>query len=114
MIKYGSVQRGVLGVSMLEINDEFVRKYGQKYGIERAEGVLIMGVAENSAADDAGIEPGDLIMSIDSIQTNSPSMAQEIIAQRRPDDKIKISIKRGGQVKHFEVVLRNKGVGTER
>ena len=112
MIKYGSVQRGVLGVSMMEINDEFVQKYGRKYGIERVEGVLIMGVAENSAADDAGIQPGDLIMSIDSIQTNSPSMAQEIIAQRRPDDKIKISIKRGGQVKHFEVVLRNKGVGT--
>ena len=112
MIKYGAVQRGVLGVSMMEINDEFVHKYGRKYGINKVEGVLIMAVVKNSAADEAKIEAGDLIIAIDGVQTNSPSRIQEIIAQRRPNDKIKVSIKRRGEVKHFDVVLRNKDIRT--
>ena len=112
MIKYGAVQRGVLGVSMMEINDEFVNMYGRKYGIDKVEGVLIMAVVKNSAADEAKIEAGDLIIAIDGVQTNSPSRIQEIIAQRRPNDKIKVSIKRRGEVKHFDVVLRNKDIRT--
>ncbi|MBR4999899.1 MAG: PDZ domain-containing protein, partial [Rikenellaceae bacterium] len=75
------------------------------------EGVFVMAIVKNSAADEAKIEAGDLIIAIDGMPTNSPSRVQEIIAQRRPNDKIKVSIKRGGEVKHFDVVLRNKDVG---
>jgi S1-C subfamily serine protease len=110
MREFGDVRRGVLGVSMAEITDDFIRKMGTRYQIDEVEGVLVVAVLVGSAAQDAGIKPGDVILEVSGVKTNSPSQVQEIIARLRPDDKIKLLIKRGSEMKHFDVVLRNKNV----
>ena len=110
MREFGDVRRGVLGVSMAEITDDFIRKMGTRYQIDEVEGVLVVAVLVGSAAQDAGIKPGDVILEVSGVKTNSPSQVQEIIARLRPDDKIKLLIKRGSEMKHFDVVLRNKNI----
>ena len=110
MREFGDVRRGVLGVSMAEITDDFIRKMGTRCQIDEVEGVLVVAVLVGSAAQDAGIKPGDVILEVSGVKTNSPSQVQEIIARLRPDDKIKLLIKRGSEMKHFDVVLRNKNI----
>ncbi len=63
---------------------------------------------ENGAAAAAGIKTGDIIVSIDGVRTDRSAHLQAVIAQHRPNDKVIVEVKRDGDVKQFEVVLRNK------
>lgn len=106
--QYGIVQRAMLGIAMQEITPEWIEKMGKETGITQREGVYVPQVNENSAADMAGIKQGDVIMEINDTKITSPVAVQEIIARYRPGDKVKVTVKRKGEVKHFDVTLRNK------
>jgi Do/DeqQ family serine protease len=111
--EYGIVQRALLGISYQEINAEFVEAYGKEYGISEIGGAYVAEVQESGAAADAGIRKGDIITEIDGTTIGAKARIGEIIATKRPGEKVKISIKREGQVKHFEVTLRNKAGKTD-
>ena len=66
-----------------------------------------------SAPIEAGIRKGDVIVEIDGLKINDAATLQEQIARHRPNDKVKLSVKRDGAVKQFEVTLRNKAGKTE-
>lgn len=110
IIEFGEVQRAVLGVRSNELNSEAA----QKYGIKDIKGVLIEGVYEGSAAEEAGIKKGDVILDVNGVLVNSPSQLQEQIGKYRPNQKIDITINRSNNKKHFEATLRNMkgGLGT--
>ena len=107
LIEYGIVQRAVLGVEYQEIDDTFKENYAKELGVSEDSGLYVARVLTNEAADIAGIRRGDIIFEIDGKKiTNSPAL-KESMAKRRPNEKIDIGIKRDGQVKHFDVILRN-------
>ncbi|MFI3314670.1 MAG: trypsin-like peptidase domain-containing protein [Rikenellaceae bacterium] len=108
LMEFGIVQRGLMGVEYSEITDDFIEKYGKELSLKEGVGLYIGNVLADGAAAAAGIEKGDVIISIDDTSITSSSALQEEIAKHRPGDKIKISVKRDGKVKHFDVVLRNK------
>lgn len=54
-----------------------------------------------------------MILDIDGVKIVEPSTLQEQIAKRRPNDTVKLSVKRDGKVKQFDVTLRNKAGKTE-
>lgn len=111
--EYGVVQRALLGISYQDITAEFLEAYGKEYGISEIGGAYVAEVVENGAAADAGIQKGDIITEIDGNAIGAKARIGEIIATKRPGEKVKISIKRDGKVKHFEVTLRNKAGKTE-
>lgn len=111
--EYGVVQRALLGISYQDITAEFLEAYGKEYGISEIGGAYVAEVVENGAAADAGIQKGDIITEIDGNTIGAKARIGEIIATKRPGEKVKISIKRDGKVKHFEVTLRNKAGKTE-
>lgn len=107
--EYGLVQRAVLGVMFRPVDQDFIdSEEGRQLGISEVGGVYVAGVTEGGAASEAGIRKGDIILDIDGVQLGSSATLQEQIARRRPNDKVALSVKRDGKVKHFEVVLRNK------
>lgn len=107
--EYGLVQRAVLGVMFRPVDQDFIdSEEGRQLGIAEVGGVYVAGVTEGGAASEAGIRKGDIILDIDGVQLGSSATLQEQIARRRPNDKVALSVKRDGKVKHFEVVLRNK------
>ncbi len=107
--EYGLVQRAVLGVMFRPADQDFIDSdEGKQLGIKEVGGVYVAGVTEGGAASEAGIRKGDVILDIDGVRLGSSATLQEQIARRRPNDKIALSVKRDGKVKHFEVVLRNK------
>ena len=106
--EYGVVQRALLGVSYQYIDQEFIDRMGEQTGIKSVGGAYVASVVEGGAASEAGLRKGDVIISIDGVAIDAPSKLGEQIGKHRPNDKVKISVKRGENVKHFEATLRNK------
>jgi len=103
LIEYGAVQRAIMGVSI----DDITAEMAKEKDLSELGGVYVTDVNENSAAREAGIEKGDVIVQINDIKVNSPSELQEIVGRYRPGDKISVTVKRKGNLKQFEVKLRN-------
>lgn len=111
--EYGIVQRALLGISYRYIDQDFIDAMGKEVGISTVGGVYVASVVEDGAASEAGLRKGDIITNIDGVEIDAPSKLAEQIGKHRPNDKIKIIVKRGDNVKHFEVTLRNKAGGAE-
>jgi len=103
LIEYGVVQRAILGVNIQDINSELAKEKG----LDKIEGVYITDVRPEGAAAAAGIEAGDVIISINGAKVNSSGELQEQVSRYRPNDKISVQVKRKGKVKQIEVLLRN-------
>jgi Trypsin-like serine proteases, typically periplasmic, contain C-terminal PDZ domain len=105
--EFGEVRRGYLGISFPAPATE--EQYFKQQGINPAsvKGVLITDVQEGSAAAQAGIQPGDIVQSIDGAAINSSAEFSERIARHRPGDEVKLGILRKGSTK--TVIAKLKG-----
>lgn len=104
LMKYGKTQRAYIGVRINDIDAEFA----QKKGLDGVKGIYVAGVVENSGADKAGIEEGDVILAIDGSEINSVSALMGNIAQHSPGDVIKVTVNRDNDLKTFDVTLKNQ------
>lgn len=111
--EFGVVQRGMLGINFRAVDQDFLDTEGKELGIKELGGAYVANVVEGGGAADAGIRKGDIILDIDGVKIAEASTLQEQVAKHRPNDKIKLSVKRDGNVKQFEVTLRNKAGKTE-
>lgn len=111
--EYGVVQRAMLGIMFRPVDQDFLDSEGKELGIKELGGIYVASVVEGGSASEAGIRKGDIILSIDGVKVNDSATVQELIARRRPNDKVKISVKRDGDVKQIDVILRNKAGETE-
>lgn len=111
--EYGLVQRALIGIMYALVDESFIENEGKELGITETGGIYVSEVMEDGAAKAAGIKAGDIITSIDGVTIIDRSTVAEIIGQKRPGDIIKISAKRGGSVKQFDVVLRNRAGKSE-
>ena len=107
IMKYGSVQRGYLGISMAPEGLDDAKK--KELGINSdAAGVFVMEVDPRGAAGEAGIKKGDIIIKVNGIEMNSDAQLAEMIARQKPGDEVKITYVREGVEKNATAVLKNK------
>lgn len=106
--EFGIVQRALLGIAFLPVDQNFIDNIGKDIGVDKIEGVYVSSVVEDGAASEAGIRKGDIIINMGGVAINDASTLQEQVAKLRPNDKIKIIIKRDDSTKHFDVTLRNR------
>lgn len=115
--EYGTVQRAMLGVQILDLSiakdhpDKEIKETAQK--IKLNDGVYVGGFAERSPAKQAGVEKGDVITAVNGVKTPSTSVLQEQVSRFRPGDKIKMEIDRQGSTMAFDVMLKNSDGNTE-
>ena len=69
------------------------------------KGIGIQQVAPESPAAKAGLQPGDVIVKISEAEVNSPQDLPGILRQRKPGDKIDVTVKRGDKEVKLEVTL---------
>lgn len=118
--QYGTVQRAVLGVQIIGVGDIMDQlsmpnvpdKYkeelkGMKENIKVSEGAYVAEFADRSVAKEAGIEVGDVIISVNGVKVKSANALQEQIGKYRPGDKVTVKVNRKGTEKSFEVELKN-------
>jgi S1-C subfamily serine protease len=103
LMEYGKVQRGVLGVTIRDVNSELAKE--MELGI--TQGAYVVEVIEDSGAEDAGIKKGDVIISVNGEEITKVSELQEKISRYRPGDKVNVTVIRDGKKKEFIVTLRN-------
>jgi serine protease Do len=103
LLEFGEVKRGLLGI---EIGDVDAR-IAETLKLSVNQGVLVNGVRNGSAAEQAGIVPGDVIIGIDAHTVNSVSELQEWVARNRPGAEIEVNFVRGEEKKKVTARLKN-------
>ena len=101
--QFGGVQRALLGVEMKPVDDDLAKEKN----LGKIEGVYVVRITDDGAARQAGIKAGDVITAVNGNQVNAPQQLQEQIGKYRPGDKVAITVKRNGDLKQYDVVLRN-------
>lgn len=109
IMKYGKVQRALLGVSIQEVNQQLA----DEKGLTDLKGVYVAEVIEKGAADKAGIEKGDVILKVNGVEVNSSSRLQEEVGKYKPGDKVTISVRRKGSMKDLEATLLSEDGNTK-
>lgn len=103
LLEFGSVQRGLLGV---EIRDVTAR-LAQDRGLDVVRGVYINRVNNGSAAEQSGIEAGDVITAINGHEVGSVSELQELVARHRPGHTVQVTYRRDGKPVTVKTILKN-------
>jgi serine protease Do/serine protease DegQ len=101
LLKYGSVKRGQLGVSMYTVTPDIAHSLG----LANATGALVSQVVEGSPADKAGIRTGDVITSVNGQPVKSNSELRNTIGLRRVGDKVEIGLVRDGKPLRVTAVI---------
>jgi serine protease Do len=102
----GTVQRGWLGVEMYpQFNDDI--KLAQSLGLERAEGVLVSRVFQDSPAEEAGILANDVIVEFNGKPVRRYSELPPMVGVVKPGDKVKVKVIRNSESKVINVVIAN-------
>ncbi len=102
LAKYGSVERGELGFTMAALTSDQAKKWNVPSG---STGVLITKVDPHSAAERAGLKPGDAITAIAGIPVQEVPDLRNRLAVLRVGDTADLSILRNGHSMNMRAVL---------
>jgi len=101
IIEYGEVRRGMLGVQIRSMNDELV----SETGLDRIRGVYVANVSSDGAANEAGIQPNDVILEVNDEPVNASNKLQEKVAMYRPGDLVTMTLWRDGEIISIDAKL---------
>lgn len=102
IIENGRVIRSFLGVSGLaDVNE----KYAKALGLKRAEGIIIGEVLEGTAAEEAGLKNGDVILGLNGKPVESVGKFQSTIYSIPPGSRIRLRINRDGKESNVTAIL---------
>ncbi len=101
---FGAVQRAYLGISFTEVRPELIKEKDIK-GVNA--GIYVASVEDRSAAKQADIKIGDIIVSLGGFPTTNTAQMQEAITKFSPGDTVDVSLWRDGKELTKQVILRN-------
>ncbi len=107
--EYGTVQRALLGIMGGDVHN-FIDKQkeeGKEVDLGTNEGVYIEKVEDDGAGADAGLENGDVITAVDGKKVTKMAELQEIMANKRPGDKISLTYLHNKKSQTKTVTLKN-------
>ncbi|VGO22924.1 Do family serine endopeptidase [Pontiella sulfatireligans] len=102
LIKFGKVTRSILGVFIQEVDEDLAKSFG----LEESGGILISQVVEGSAAEEAGIEGGDIVVEIEGVKAGKVGAFRNRVASIPPNTKIDLKIFRDGKYKHVSAITK--------
>lgn len=113
--EYGTVQRGLIGIQGQDARSyiDAQKEQGKEIDLGTNEGIYVAKVVEDGAAADAGIEEGDVITAVDGQKVTKMAELQEILATKRPGDKVTLSYLHKKSKKTASVVLKNEQGNTK-
>ncbi|MGB1220591.1 MAG: DegQ family serine endoprotease [Alcanivoracaceae bacterium] len=102
LIEHGEVRRGVLGVTIQDLSPELA----EAFGIERQRGVVITQVMDDSAASDAGLEAGDVVVEVDGVPVKRSSDLRNKVGLSPVGERVTLKVIRDGKARKVEAVIR--------
>jgi serine protease Do len=113
LIKYGVVQKGFYGGSIVDYDYQYARKNSLGNNLD-FNGVLLESVEDNGPAAQAGLKAGDIITKVNSLTINSVSTFEEEISYHYPGDKITVTYLRNDKPVTTSLTLVNRDGTTEK
>lgn len=101
LIKYGRVIRGWLGIEIQELTP----RLAESFGLNKMQGLIIAGVFRNGPAHLAGLQPGDIMLSINDQPILDGRKSMTEIARFRPGATVKVKVLREGEELLFEASI---------
>ena len=113
--QYGSVQRGLIGIqgqdARLYIDAQ--KEQNKEVDLGTNDGIYVAKVLDDGAAADAGLEEGDVITAVDGQKVTKMAELQEILATKRPGDKVVLTYLHKKSKKTATVILKNEQGNTK-
>jgi serine protease DegQ len=110
LIASGRVTRGYFGIEPVDISPELV----EALKLRRTQGVVVRGVQRNAPAGNAGMEPGDVLLSInDTPVLDTPGMLHQI-AQLAPGSVARVRVERSKRELDLAVTVGERPIPAER
>ncbi|MGB5009986.1 MAG: DegQ family serine endoprotease [Candidatus Dechloromonas phosphoritropha] len=105
IVTHGKVQRGRLGVGIQEVNQSLA----DTFGLKKPAGALVGSVEKDSPAAKAGLEPGDVILSINGKEIASSNELPAIVSSMKPGEQAKLQVWRKGGTRPINVEVGKFG-----
>ena len=102
ILEYGDVQKGLLGVRGVALRSS----YSKQLKIDETEGFYIDVIEPGFGADNAGLQKGDIIKSVDDVKINRFSDLSGYLSSKRPGDKVSVKYIRDKQLITVSVTLK--------
>lgn len=103
LVSKGSVSRGWMGVSIQPVTEELA----QSFGLNKAKGALVNGVAKGGPADKAGIRQGDIIVAFNGTDLKDSAHLQRIVAESPIGKPSRVTVVRDGKPVELTITLAN-------
>ena len=109
-LRSGKVTRGMIGVGIADIDEE---EYGV-LGLPESGGILVSQVQPQGPADDADMQPGDVIVAFDGEPVSETSELQGRVLATRPDTTVPVDVIRDGEPLTLDVTIGELDLEAER
>ncbi len=104
----GKVERGRIGVVIQEVNYDLAKSFG----LEAANGALISQVTPGGPADKAGLQPGDIVQSVNGENVKASSDLPVLVGMMPPGTQLTLGIWRNGKREEVQVTLGSSNTGS--
>jgi serine protease Do len=101
----GKVARGFLGVVVSELTPDFIQGFGLKEG---TKGALVQAVQPKSPAAKAGIQPGDVVVSVNGKQVENAGQLTRNVSSVAPGGKVTLTVLRGNEKKDLQATVAQR------
>jgi serine protease Do len=101
LVTYGEIRRGFLGVSIRDLTDDLAAAMN----LESSRGVLVERVQEGQPAEKAGIQRGDVIVTVAGTPVANVGELRFQIARIAPGSEIEVEVIREGKRRSYSVIL---------
>jgi Trypsin-like serine proteases, typically periplasmic, contain C-terminal PDZ domain len=101
LVKHGEVKRGLLGVTTQDLTPELVNAFN----LENKHGAAISRIESDSPAEEAGLEPGDVIVFANGRVVKSSQDIRNIVGLLQIGDKVNLEYFRGNEKKDAVAII---------
>ena len=101
LVTHGRVQRGRLGIAIQGVDKDLA----QSFGLPDARGALVASVEPGSAAEKAGLQPGDVVLGVNGKQIVESADLPRVIGEKRPGTRIRMEVWRDGRSRDVVATL---------
>ena len=109
LIEHGEVRRGSLGVNIQDLTAELA----EAFGVDKDQrGVVITHVLEDSAAEDAGLQAGDVVVAADGRPVRRVADLRNKVGMSPVGDRVSLTVVRDGKQREITAVIRETTLTT--
>ncbi len=104
LVRTGEARHAFFGVQPASLTPQIA----ERFSIESDSGVLVLGVVPGGPAKEAGLRPGDVVTNVGDRQVRTVEEFLAALRQRRPGDRVPITVQRDGRPLRLDVTLGDR------